>query len=276
MIKLRSNTVKPHVNFEEYAAKMDNSHTNKALIIPYIKGGSIVDFGAGTGRLAEMIKSVKSTSYITAVETDPAMQDILYNVPGVDRVVSKLEDVDNSVDTVIFNSVLHEVESYAKVPYVSSLESMRPQSDLVKTLKAASVLLPSQGRIIIRDGFLSISKKKMSARLLDNDFDVDYYIKNYPFAKSLERVGNRVEGDFNEMKEFLNKLTWGMDSLPREICERINFLTCHQWADLLTESGFNIISINAYMQPSYFYHLQKVAEISNTWETHVLIVAEKK
>lgn len=114
------------------------------------------------------------------------------------------------------------------------------------------------------------------ARLLDNDFDVDYYIKNYPFAKSLERVGNRVEGDFNEMKEFLNKLTWGMDSLPREICERINFLTCHQWADLLTESGFNIISINAYMQPSYFYHLQKVAEISNTWETHVLIVAEKK
>ena len=269
---------KPHINFEEYVAKMENSHANKAIIIPYVKGGNVVDFGAGTGKLAEMIKSIKPTYRIVAVEKDPAMRDRLHNAVGVDGVVEWLDEIYEPVDTIIFNSVLHEVESYSFSPLKTELDQDSKlvfSGDLVNVLKESLRVLSKGGRIIIRDGFLDANHTRFSARLLNDNFDVDYYIANYLYSDSLSYSGNRIEGEFNEMKEFLNKLTWGMDSLPREINERINFLTRIQWYQLLEQVGFNVIEAKTYMQPSYFYHLQKVAELDRVWDTHILIIAEK-
>lgn len=269
---------KPHVNFEEYVAKMENSHANKAIIIPYIKGGNVVDFGAGTGKLAEMIKAIKPTYRIVAVEKDPAMRDRLRGAIGVDEVVEWLDEIYEPVDTIIFNSVLHEVESYSYKSLKIELgknSKLVLSGDLVDVLRESLRVLSKGGRIIIRDGFLETNNTCFSVRLLDDSFDVNYYIANYMYTDSLNYSGNRVEGEFNEMKEFLNKLTWGMDSLPREINERINFLTQDQWGELLEQIGFNIVEVKTYMQPSYFYHLQKVVELDRVWDTHILIVAEK-
>lgn len=269
---------KPHVNFEEYVAKMENSHANKAIIIPYIKGGNIVDFGAGTGKLAEMIKAIKPTYRIVAVEKDPAMRDRLNSAVGVDNVVEWLDEIYEPVDTVIFNSVLHEVESYSYSPLKTEIgEDLKLTSsgDLVNVLRESLRVLSKGGRIIIRDGFLDDNHTRFSVRLLNDNFDVDYYIANYRYANSLNYSGNRIEGEFNEMKEFLNKLTWGMDSLPREINERINFLSQFQWYQLLEQVGFNVVEAKTYMQPSYFYHLQKAVELDRVWDTHILIIAEK-
>lgn len=269
---------KPHVNFEEYVAKMENSHSNKAIIIPYIKGGNVVDFGAGTGKLAEMIKAVKPTYRITAVENDSSMRERLQTAVGVDQVVERLEEITEPINTIIFNSVLHEVESYSVAPLAlnKSPKLPRVEGDLFDLLKNAASLLNNKDRIIIRDGFLDDSSKEMSVRVLDTSFDVDYYLDNYMYYHQLQRAGNRVSGPFNDVKEFLNKLTWGMESLPREIYEKINFLTKEEWTRLLSLAGFNIITLKTYTQPSYFYYLQKVAEIDQIWDTHILIVAERQ
>ena len=78
------------------------------------------------------------------------------------------------------------------------------------------------------------------------------------------------------MKEFLNKLTWGSESLPREIQEQINFLSKDQWMRLIEWAGFSVVEYKTYTQPSYFHYLQQVAELDQIWDTHVLIVAEKE
>lgn len=275
---------KEKANFEEYSERMHNSFSNKAVIIPYIVGANVVDFGAGTGVLSEMIKEVRPESQIIAVDNDYMMRLKLYQVPEIDFVWGSLEDILTPVDTIVFNSVLHEVESYSELPleatnnYYSSREDPGEVSysgDLANLLVQANALIRKGGRIIIRDGFIDSSKQNMSVRVL-NGFDVEDYIKRYKWADTLNVFGNRVQGEFNQMKEFLNKLTWGSESLPREIQEQINFLSRGQWVRLIEWAGFSVVEYKTYTQPSYFHYLQQVAELDQIWDTHVLIVAEKE
>lgn len=282
---------KPRVNFEKYVSIMENSHSNKAVILPYIKGSNIIDFGAGSGKLAEMIKAINPNSTIIAVDNDPEMGKLLRESDSVDVFSSSLFDVSEPVDTIIFNSVLHEVESYATFPtklnkhpktVVGNNEILYSEryieGDLIDLLIDANTLLKAGGRIIIRDGFLDTFNDEISVRIKNDqeDFPIDRYIYDYTYQKSLTQVGNRVVGKFNEVKEFLNKLTWGKESLDREILEKVNTFSEKQWREILIEAGFEIIEMKTYMQPSYFAYLQQKVDLDRVWDTHILIVAEKK
>lgn len=264
---------KVKVNFEKYVELMEGSLKEKAVIIPYIKGRRILDFGSGSGSLLVYLKSIDESFTTIAIDNDPDMRDLITAKGIVDGVYEKLSEVKGGVDTIIFNSVLHEVYSYGDRDPSGSDDYMKEVKALLK--EAFNMLLPG-GRIIIRDGFLEkYSYHKMQVRVKKTDFDVDKYIKEYPFGTRIKRTGETVSGPFNDVKEFLNKLTWGKASYDREIQEKINFLASSDWDSILYESGFRNIVCKTYMQPSYFFHLQKVAEITQLWDTHILITADK-
>lgn len=263
---------KPKVNFENYVTLMEDSLKEKAIIAPYIKGNRVVDFGAGSGSLLMYIKSLDLNYKTIAVDNDEDMRELMRSRETADAVYSTLSEIKGGVDTIIFNSVLHEVYSYGD-------RNLRGTSGYMKEVKgvlaeAESMLLPG-GRIIIRDGFLSGNQKTTSVRVKDTDFDIDGFIKEYPYGTKITRQGEVITGPFDDVKEFLNKLTWGKRSIEREIQEKINFLTPEEWGSILSEGGYKDIKITLYTQPSYFFYLQKVAEIKSTWPTHILITAEK-
>lgn len=258
------------VNFEKYVELMEGSLKEKAVIIPHIKGRRILDFGSGSGSLLVYLKSIDESFTTIAIDNDPDMRALISAKGIVDGVYEKLSEVKGGVDTIIFNSVLHEVYSYG------DRDPDDPTKEVKNLLKeACSMLLPG-GRIIIRDGFLEMSEgKNAEVRIKETDFDVDKYIKDYPFGTKIKRAGEIVSGPFNDVKEFLNKLTWGKASYDREIQEKINFLSGREWNSILHEAGFKNIVYRTYMQPSYFFYLQKVAEITGLWDTHILITANK-
>lgn len=262
---------KVKVDFENYVKLMEESLKEKAVIVPHIRGSRIVDFGAGSGSLLMYIKSLDLNYKTIAIDNDEDMRD-LARTRGIDAVYSTLSEVKGGVDTIIFNSVLHEVYSYGD-------RNPRGTTGFMKEVKgvlaeAERMLLPG-GRIVIRDGFLSVNKELTSVRVKTTDFDVDGFIKEYPYGTKITRQGEVVTGPFNDVKEFLNKLTWGKRSIEREIQEKINFLTADEWGVILKDSGYKNIRITFYTQPSYFFYLQKVAEIKSVWPTHILITAEK-
>lgn len=262
---------KPKVNFENYVNLMEASLREKAIIVPYIRGSRVVDFGAGSGGLLMYIKSLDLNYKTIAVDNDADMREIA-KTRGVDTVYNSLSEVKGGVDTIIFNSVLHEVYSYGDRNLKGTSGYMKEVKDVL--VEAESMLLPG-GRIIIRDGFLSGNKENMSVRVKETDFDIDGFIEDYPYGTKISKQGEIISGPFDDVKEFLNKLTWGKKSIEREIQEKINFLTANEWGEMLKECGYKTICITLYTQPSYFFHLQKVAEIKSTWPTHILITAEK-
>lgn len=263
---------KPKVNFENYVALMENSLKEKAIIAPYIRGNRVVDFGAGSGSFLTYLKTLDPNYTTIGVDNDNDMRLLIKARGTVDAVYSTLSEVEGGIDTIIFNSVLHEVYSYGDRAGRRSKEYMKEVKDV---LKEAREMLLAKGRIIIRDGFLTGSRNQIAARIKDKSFDVDAYIENYPYGTRISRRGDIVTGPFDDMKEFLNKLSWGNASISREIEEKINFLTPQEWDTLLKECGYTNITIITYTQPSYFFYLQKVAEIEKMWPTHILITAER-
>ena len=263
--------VKPHVNFEEYVSKMENSLKEKVVIVPYIVGKTVIDFGAGSGGLGTYLKSLDPTLTVYAIENDNAMIQLLQQNPSIDKVFTCFEDVPKA-DTIIFNSVLHEVFSYS--------DKGKEKSSVLSVLQEATNNLNSGGRIIIRDGFKANGGTTTVKIKRPTEFDIERYIKQYRFGKPItfNSTTNEVKGRFNDVKEFLNKLTWGMKSLDREICEQINCIPLgsrYGYEHFMKQVGLSPRVVKSYPQTSYFSYLDKVAEIKEIWDTHALIVAEK-
>ncbi len=262
---------KPHVNFEEYVARMEASIKEKVVLVPYIKGKVIVDFGAGSGGLGVYLKSIDPSLTIYAVEKDPAMIELLSQNPAIDKIFGCLGGDDMpKADTIIFNSVIHEVYSYSE-PHLRPAAVQFLFQVAVKTLKPG-------GRIIIRDGFKDLSLRDMTAIIKDPDsFDIARYLDEYRFGGKLtfNAQTNQIGGRFTDVKEFLNKLTWGMKSFEREIQEQINCFTEQDYRKMLSKAGMEVQTVQPCLQPSYFFYLNKVAEINEVWNTHLLVVAQK-
>lgn len=294
---------KPHINFEKYTEIMSASTKEKSIIAPFIpkpsgvlvSGGRghglcltwvknpavrVVDFGAGTGELSCYLKRLAPERELIAIDNDPAMREILAGKDVFKQVAAELSEVQEPVEAVIFNAVLHEVNSYGTPIYREANRNLEGHFSLkgsvVDILTDAYLKLSSQGRIIIRDGFLAEKDRHVEVDLKTKDFDTERYIREYAHLhKKLHFNGKTLSGDFRDIVEFLNKASWGMASYEREILEKINFLTAADWRELLEQIGFRNIMVKTYMQPSYFFHLQEIADIQEVWDTHILIVAEK-
>lgn len=223
----------------------------KSFVIP----GKIVDSGCGTGALVWHLSKHFKESDIIGIEVTRKFYEYCrlqeYPNPFVffyRRNILDQNFKDNTINTFIFSSTLHEIYSYM------GKDALRKV--LIKTFKQLS----SGGRMVIRD--VVGPKNKNEAVLLElNKKDgkdsgsiksLSTYAKFYKFSRDFiprkikfkERIilGKKlIECSLADAYEFISKMNY-VDNWDSEMHEEFGFWNFDDWKKELIDIGFEIVA----------------------------------
>ena len=254
-------TVKP----ELYYSRMDGSQDDKSKILQFVKeGDTILDVGAGSGVITKLLLS-KAGTKVHAIDTSDSSIDHLRKLessnPG--RVYVKKADFlnmgeDKRFDVVVFSSILHEIFSYTE--YNGEKFNFATIDQALK--KAASLLAPG-GRIIVRDGIMPTSNRRVMIQYIDPEMKelANRYIEEFQGFDL--KVVHTAYGDVmpnRSAAELMFTITWGRESFPREVQEWFGYYSAKDWKKqeqrLMATHCVSMIHFEEYLQPGYEEHLK--------------------
>lgn len=259
-----------------YFARMAASLGDKESILQFVEPGKILDVGAGGGELSEVLRLAGNE--VWALDgSSAAIARISANFPEIHTVEAFSYEVldifpENSFDTIVCSSILHEVYSYGD-PSNGSYSV----SAVLDALLAFYKLLKPGGILIIRDGVMPTDWNEQVTVHLKTSDSVKYfemYKSQAPFYSdtpglrtvSFEKVSrNLFKGNLASAMEFLYTLTWGWNSAPRETQELYGIFTENDYCAVLETTGFVVEHSEQYLQPGYPQHLNGVADILNNF-----------
>ena len=247
----------------DYLNTMNNSLNQKAIILDYIVGNSVLDVGPGGGALLDLIEKKIPNSDIKGIDlSENVINELtkkklkeghMWNIIKGDALNLTKYFANNSIDTIIFSSIIHELYSYI------SYNGKKFNKDTIKVaLNEAYSILSINGRIIIRDGIMSSPVN--SYRIIEfNDKEdikkLDRYINDFKGRKiTYEKISdNKVKMLINDAMEFLYTYTWGEESYPLEVQEQFGYFTLDEYITFIKENLPNakIIESKSYLQKGY-------------------------
>ena len=247
----------------DYLNTMNNSLNQKAIILDYIVGNSVLDVGPGGRALLDLIEKKIPNSDIKGIDlSENVINELtkkklkeghMWNIIKGDALNLTKYFANNSIDTIIFSSIIHELYSYI------SYNGKKFNKDTIKVaLNEAYSILSINGRIIIRDGIMSSPVN--SYRIIEfNDKEdikkLDRYINDFKGRKiTYEKIGdNKVKMLINDAMEFLYTYTWGEESYPLEVQEQFGYFTLDEYINFIKENLPNakIIESKSYLQKGY-------------------------
>jgi len=242
-------------DYNTYAVQMDQNVKFKFNDIkPFIVEGKIVDAGCGTGALVKILAKEFPESDILGIEATRKfyeyckMQD--YGDSFVFFYRKNITDQnfkENTINTFIYSSILHEIYSYIG------------EKALKKLLKNTHHQLAPHGRIIIRDvvgpengGEIVLLKLNDSDGKTHGDIkDLSTYAKFIRFSKEFipRRINFKekiIEGDrFIELRlsdayEYISKMNY-IENWKSEMHEEFGFWSFNKWKKELRNAGFSIV-----------------------------------
>lgn len=283
-------------NEDSYLNTMNSTINLKAPILDYIVGKSIVDIGPGGGALMDLIcerypdKKVYgvdiSSNVIENLNKQIILQKKPWNVMQGDALNLDKTFNPGSVDTVILCSIIHELYSYIPTDGKKFNYNTIKQA-LINIFK----VLPSKGRIIIRDGIMtSPANQKRIIRFKDKK-DIEF-VKRYAEDFKGRTIAYEIISEdtvimpVNDSMEMLYTYTWGEESYAHEIQEQFGYFAPEEYKhfieDTLGEQA-TIIEFKDYLQEGYEEHLMEKIEFFDEQMHPVklpnstcLIVIEKK
>lgn len=239
-----------------YASGMDNVIDIKFRDIrPFIREGKVVDVGCSTGSLIKLLAKELKESDIIGIEAARKFYEHAksqeYESPFVffyRKNITEQNFKENSIDTFIYSSVMHEVYSYmGKEAFKKVLEDTYKQ-------------LMHGGRIIIRD---VVGPKNQNAvvymELNDKDGasegdieSLSTYNKFFRFIKDFKpRKINFSEVSIDGKKlikislrdayEYLSKMTY-TDNWASEMHEEFGFYSFDEWKKAFQDVGFTVVA----------------------------------
>ncbi|KYC78815.1 hypothetical protein B4090_0364 [Bacillus licheniformis] len=191
-----------------------------------------------------------------------------------------------SVDTIVFSSILHELFSY--IPYEGKKFN---HLVIAQALKSSFDILKPGGRIIIRDGIMTENKEE-TRRIRFKDPDGMDFLKRYVHdfkgrkVQMLEAEKDAAVLFVNDAMEFLYTYTWGEEAYPHEVQEQFGYFTPSEFRRCIEKElgeRANILVFEHYVQEGYEEHLYPKIELTDRLGRRVplpdstcFIVIEKK
>ena len=229
----------------EYLQTMNSTINHKAKILEYIVGDNVLDVGPGGGALMDLIldtypdKNVYgidiSSNVIDELEKKKINEKRKYNLVKGNALNLEEYFSKNSIDTVIYCSIIHELFSY--IEYNGKKFNYET---IKKALQSAYQILPVGGRIIIRDGIKTEGNEKRIIEFKNKD-DINFlenYKKDFK-GRDIQYVlikENMVKMDVNDAMEFLYTYTWGESSYPMEVQEQFGYFTPSEYEAFVKEN----------------------------------------
>ena len=287
-------------NEAAYLASMNAAKSDKERMLDYVKPGRIVEIGPGGGVVLDLLEAKFPTAdiigvdlsqeAIAALEAHARAGNHKWRVMlGAAEVLPELVGA-NSVDTVVFCSILHEVYSYTEHGGTKfQLESVRD------VIRAAWSTLEPGGRIVIRDGVMPPpGKRRIRFIAPDARTTFELYVMQFEGRRIAFREvdADRVELSTADAMEFLYTYTWGPASFPYEVRELYGILPYDDYVSAIVEwvggtAAAKVVDIPAhlrsYLQPGYRDHLAGKIELTDDADrpaelpdSNCLIVVEKR
>ena len=228
-------------NEAAYLASMNAAKTDKDRMLEYVRPGRIVEIGPGGGVVLDLLEARFASSEIIGVDLSREAIAALEArsaghrwrvLLGAAEVLPELVERE-SVDTVVFCSILHEVYSYTERDGTRfHLESIRD------VIRAAWSTLKVGGRIVIRDGVMPATGTRC-IRFCAPDArpTFDLFVAQFEGRRIAYRelAPDRVELGAADAMEFLYTYTWGPASFPYEVRELYGVLPYQAYVDALVE-----------------------------------------
>ncbi len=262
---------------ESYLQTMNQTIDYKKVILDYITGNSIIDIGPGGGALMDFIEERYPEKKVAGVDI---AQNVLDSLKKKKQLEKRKWDVlygdalnlgqyieKESVDTIIFCSILHELFSY--IEYTGKKFN---HETLAAAFKSAFEVLSTGGRIIIRDGIMTepVSEKRIIKFLSEEGMEfLKRYGKDFK-GREIEYtvVGqNEVLMPVNDAMEFLYTYTWGEKSYVHEVNEQFGYFTPSGFKEFILSSlgkEAKIIEFKHFLQDGYAIALSQKIEFFNT------------
>ncbi len=258
---------------ESYLQTMNQTIDYKKVILDYITGSSVVDIGPGGGALMDLISERFPQKKVLGVDI---AQNVLDSLRKKKQLENRSWDVlygdalnlgqyieKGKVDTIIFCSILHELFSYIEY------EGKRFNHDtLAAAFKSTFEVLPSGGRIIIRDGIMTepVNQKRI-IRFLSEE-GIEFLVRYASDFKGREIeysvVGrNEVLMPVNDAMEFLYTYTWGEKSYVHEVNEQFGYFTPSGFREFITKTlgaGARVVEFKHFLQEGYTIALSQKIE----------------
>ncbi|MGN8845175.1 class I SAM-dependent methyltransferase [Niallia sp. HCP3S3_B10] len=255
-------------NETKYLTDMNNAENHKKLIADYAVGNIMLDIGSGGGVMldilsekhphAEIIGMDISINVIEALEKRKRREKKSWLVKQADALQLKETFELNSIDTIIYSSILHEMYSY--IPYNGKKFN---REVIIHSLKSAFDVLKPGGRIIIRDGIMTEPKEELRQIEFKKSDGIEFfkrYVKDFKgrniIYKQLEE--NTVRLLVNDAMEFLYTYTWGEEAYPHEVQEQFGYFTPSEYKEAIQNvigNNGEILMFRHYLQEGYEEHL---------------------
>lgn len=258
---------------EKYLATMNQTIDYKKIILDYIAGDNVIDIGPGGGALMDLIEERYPEKKVLGVDI---AQNVLDNLKKKKQLENRKWDVlygdalnlgqymeRGSVDTIIFCSILHELFSYIEF----NGKKFNHQT-LAAAFKSVFELLPTGGRIIIRDGVMTEpAEEKRIIRFLSEEGMqfLRRYAGDFKGREIVYKVigQNEVLMPVNDAMEFLYTYTWGEKSYVHEVNEQFGYFTPGGFRAFITSvlgDGAKIVELKHFLQEGYTIALSQKIE----------------
>ncbi|MDA1477945.1 class I SAM-dependent methyltransferase [Bacillus changyiensis] len=263
-------------NEQAYLSDMNSAEDYKKKIADYAVGEKMLDIGAGGGVMLDLLTERHPKAKVIGIDLSVNVIEGLQKRKVRERKRWEVKQADaldlpeyiekESVDTIVFSSILHEMFSY--IPYEGRKFNDRV---IAKALKSAFDVLKPNGRIIIRDGIMTENKQE-TRRIHFKDSSGMNFFKRYLHdfkGRKIQVLG--IEKDavtlyINDAMEFLYTYTWGEEAYPHEVQEQFGFFTPSEFRASIEKvlgERANILVFEHYLQEGYEEYLSPKVEITD-------------
>ncbi|RIX49995.1 class I SAM-dependent methyltransferase [Paenibacillus nanensis] len=250
-------------NEADYLADMNSSADYKRVLLDYVVGTKVVDIGPGGGVLLDLLEEERpgtepigidiASNVVEALNRKKQLENRRWEVKQGDAL--RLQELlgPESVDTVIFSSILHELYSY--IPFEGSKFNVRT---IEAALVSAFEILKPGGRILIRDGVMTEPDGMRRIRFLREDgmswlerYARDFKGRTIRYEKLSDQ---EAQMPVNDAMEFLYTYTWGEEAYVHEVQEQFGCFTLSAYENCIVKlfgGKARIVVSRAYLQAGY-------------------------